>query len=114
MDIMSQLPNELIIRIIREADGGISTHKSKYINVMGELNNITSEGGDEWSINHYYNNVDEFGADMKWSEVWEEQLSHHVLFDAIRNEQNGIPSPDGLWDETPHDEYIAASTRTFN
>ena len=112
-NIMSSLPNDLIMLIIKEADGGKSTHKSKYINVMGELNKIIHEGGDEWSINHYYNNVNRIRwTEMNWTEVWEEQLSH-VLFDMNRNEQNGIPAPDGIWDETPHDEYIIASTRTF-
>ena len=96
------------MRIIREADGGRCTHKSKYSNVMGELNNICQEGGDEWSINNFYNVV----MDLRWTEVWEEHLSH-VHFDETRNEQNGIPAVDGHMDELPMDEYIIASTRTF-
>jgi hypothetical protein len=111
-DIMSSLPNHLIMRIIKEADGGLNTHKSKYSNVMGELTNICEDGGDTHSIRHFYNVIDDFGGQFIAAEIWADQLSH-VLFDVNRNEQNGIPAPDGLWDETPHDEYIIASTRTF-
>ena len=89
-NIMSSLPNDLIMLIIKEADGGKSTHKSKYINVMGELNKIIHEGGDEWSINHYYNNVDEFGAAQNWSEMWADQLINVVEgFDWAAGTQRG-------------------------
>ena len=39
---MSQLPNHLIMDIIKIADGGLNTHKSKYV---GVLKFIKKEGG---------------------------------------------------------------------
>ena len=38
--IMSNLPHDLILKIIREADGGKYAHETKYKNCMDELNNI--------------------------------------------------------------------------
>ena len=37
LDIMASLPNNLIMKIIKDADGGINTHKSKYSKVMNEF-----------------------------------------------------------------------------
>ena len=38
--IMSQLPHDLIMNIIRESDGGRYSHKIKYKTCMAELNKI--------------------------------------------------------------------------
>ena len=43
---MDKLPNELIIRIIREADGGLHTHKKKFqhpLNAIKEAKKIADE-----------------------------------------------------------------------
>ena len=37
------LPNDIIMRIIREADGGLHTHKGKFSKVMAHLNRIQDD-----------------------------------------------------------------------
>jgi len=61
VDIMSELPNNIIMRIVREADGGIWTHKCKYSKVLGELNNII----DDNSIKEAYDEDAEMGGDWE-------------------------------------------------
>jgi hypothetical protein len=34
---MENLPNDIIMRIIKEADGGIYTHKKKFIPIITEI-----------------------------------------------------------------------------
>ena len=38
--IFAELPSELIIRIIREADGGINTHKRKSAEYIADLSKL--------------------------------------------------------------------------
>ena len=40
------LPNDIIMRIIREADGGLHTHKGKFSKVMAHLNKIQEDDED--------------------------------------------------------------------
>ena len=40
------LPNDIIMRIIREADGGLHTHKGKFSKVMAHLNKIQKDDED--------------------------------------------------------------------
>ena len=44
-DLMAQLPNRLIMDIIKLVDGGLNTHKKKFSNVMTEFKSID---GLEW------------------------------------------------------------------
>ena len=42
MSIYSQLPNHLVMDIIRQADGGLNTHKSKFLNSLNIIKTQTS------------------------------------------------------------------------
>jgi hypothetical protein len=44
---MENLPNDIIMRIIREADGGRHTHKTKFLSCLGAIEEVGSYYGDE-------------------------------------------------------------------
>jgi len=98
MTIMSQLPNDIIMRIVRQADGGIYTHKHKYSNVMGELNNII-EGNECGEI---YEDIDAGG--LSTNEIWAGRLNgprvKGVMFEGNSYE---------VAVEEGHEDYVSAS-----
>ena len=44
---MENLPNDIIMRIIKEADGGRYTHKTKFLSCLGAIEEVGSLYGDE-------------------------------------------------------------------
>ena len=49
MSIFKNLPNDLIMRIIREADGGLYTHKKKARMSIKEIQSVGSLYRSEWN-----------------------------------------------------------------
>ena len=49
---MSNLPNELILKIIREADGGKYAHETKYTGCMGELKQLRDDFHECWEFEY--------------------------------------------------------------
>ena len=74
--IMSQLPNNLIMKIIKVADGGLNTHKSKYSNVMGELLG--------YNASHYLE------LECPASEVWGDILKNTICPEGCYNGMSGL------------------------
>jgi len=63
MTIMSQLPNDIIMRIVREADGGKNAHKLKLNKVLAEYHkpSIVNDECPEY-LNEFKNHDYEFWA----------------------------------------------------
>ena len=89
-DIMSLLPHDLIMRIIKEADGGLNAHKSKFKKAL-----VVFEG--EGSIQDHYNDLDKlqfWSAEHGWeptsySEVWNDVWINEITFDIHAGTQRG-------------------------
>jgi hypothetical protein len=57
-NIMAQLPNRLIMDIIKLVDGGLNTHKRKFAGVLNSVETTNVEdlpaGGLTWGFDPYY------------------------------------------------------------
>lgn len=120
-DLMSSLPNHLIMRIVKEADGGLCTHKIKYGKVLDELNEIISPKGTTLeellakgehpllaqaiiadsasavTIRDQYDNLDD--CPEEWWEIWEDALGARIDFDPTGGTQRCRVVYLNRWDE---------------
>ena len=80
--IMSQLPNDLILKIIREADGGRISHKRKYHQVLEDV--LTSPDVLDLQIvetyDHYLDDLAAFLCDRR-----HQYESDEDYMDMVRN-----------------------------
>ena len=111
-NIMASLPNNLIMRIVREADGGLSTHKNKFNKCLSQLatayaNHIV-EGNemdqrffgsheiDELFGEQWYGELDEFF----FAKLPYNMLCEDLCYGAWENEVDGVGRPtaqQALW-----------------
>ena len=82
-NVFAQLPNDIIMRIIREADGGLSQHKINFKGVMSHFNSCVP-------VNFYpqveqINDIMYYGywmADPKgWNGCEDTRLSYETIFE---------------------------------
>jgi hypothetical protein len=56
---MNNLPTDIILRIIREADGGLHTHKGKFSSCMNDIEEV---GAETFDARDFLENLCQFGT----------------------------------------------------
>ena len=96
MDI-PKLPNDLVMRIIREADGG---HKVRYNKVMGDL---LAQNVIEW--------LGTFRTSI--GEAWQDVLKNSYLPLGCYTQGSDVPVWDEYWEENGLDPDVAAAAKLW-
>ena len=108
-NVFTQLPNDIIMRIIREADGGLSQHKINFKGVMSHFNSCVP-------VNFYpqvekINDIMYYGYWTADPEQWyhdyggEIMLSYQTIFEM---KQDDYFNPDDLELDVDYDEIDIA------
>ena len=114
------LPNDIIMRIIREADGGRHTNKLKMDNVLSHLNKVIGQANCQYTSEVYGSLYVCFCDDCWWGDArytmwvktpeWLEELGREV---AERLEELGrdrTQGADGTWIDWDADDELLSSS----